>query len=117
MHLGRKESGGAVNNAPHDYSFRVDKVLHNTSQEGVFEECGQDVVDSVLQGYNGTLMAYGQTGAGKTFTMVVCVPAVSSFPPALSELLIGFSLSLSLSVLSVSISPPPSLSEWWTGEL
>ena len=69
VHLGRKESGGAVNNAPHDYSFRVDKVLHNTSQEGVFEECGQDVVDSVLQGYNGTLMAYGQTGAGKTFTM------------------------------------------------
>ncbi|TYZ69077.1 hypothetical protein PybrP1_008455, partial [[Pythium] brassicae (nom. inval.)] len=28
-----------------------------------------DVVESVLDGYNGTVMAYGQTGAGKTFTM------------------------------------------------
>jgi len=26
-------------------------------------------VESVLNGYNGTVMAYGQTGTGKTFTM------------------------------------------------
>jgi len=26
-------------------------------------------VDSVLEGFNGTIFAYGQTGTGKTFTM------------------------------------------------
>ena len=27
------------------------------------------IVESVCQGYNGTIFAYGQTGTGKTFTM------------------------------------------------
>lgn len=29
----------------------------------------KDVVDSSIEGYNGTIFAYGQTGSGKTFTM------------------------------------------------
>ena len=29
-----------------------------------------DVVQSTIKGINGTIMAYGQTGAGKTFTMM-----------------------------------------------
>ncbi len=29
----------------------------------------KDVVDSALDGFNGTIFAYGQTGSGKTFTM------------------------------------------------
>ena len=29
----------------------------------------EDVVQSVMDGYNGTVMAYGQTGAGKTHTV------------------------------------------------
>ncbi|CAM9387182.1 unnamed protein product, partial [Chrysoparadoxa australica] len=39
------------------------------SQEDVFQRSCVDVVDSVADGYNGTIMAYGQTGSGKTFTM------------------------------------------------
>ena len=27
-------------------------------------------MENALEGYNGTVFAYGQTGAGKTFTMV-----------------------------------------------
>ena len=27
-------------------------------------------MQSVFEGYNGTIMAYGQTGAGKTYTMI-----------------------------------------------
>ena len=27
------------------------------------------VIDSAIDGYNGTIFAYGQTGSGKTFTM------------------------------------------------
>jgi len=44
--------------------------LHNSSQEDVYDICGREVVHSVSEGYNGTILAYGQTGAGKTYTML-----------------------------------------------
>jgi len=31
----------------------------------VFKTVGRPLVDAVFSGYNGTLMAYGQTGTGK----------------------------------------------------
>lgn len=30
---------------------------------------GHYILQSVLEGYNGTVMAYGQTGTGKTYTL------------------------------------------------
>merc|ERR1712072_1474063 len=48
------------------YSF--DAVFSPGTQEQVFEDC-QDLVQSMVDGYNVTMFAYGQTGAGKTFTM------------------------------------------------
>ncbi|NXJ30285.1 KIF9 protein, partial [Dicrurus megarhynchus] len=66
----RKSSrGGAVNNSQTDWSFKLDGLLHNTSQEMVYETVAKDLVAKALQGYNGTIMCYGQTGAGKTYTM------------------------------------------------
>ncbi|KAG6584866.1 ATP synthase F1, delta subunit [Phytophthora cinnamomi] len=51
-------------------SFRFDQVLSpNIDQAGVFRLVASDVVDGALSGYNGCILAYGQTGAGKTFTM------------------------------------------------
>ncbi|CAM9437403.1 unnamed protein product [Ascophyllum nodosum] len=51
-------------------SFFFDAVFGDQSaQERVYEVCGAPLVESVLQGYNGTIFAYGQTGAGKTHTM------------------------------------------------
>ena len=35
---------------------------HEIGQESVFATTAQPIVDSVLQGYNGTVFAYGQTG-------------------------------------------------------
>ena len=35
----------------------------------VYRQLGQPLVRSVLDGYNGTLIAYGQTGTGKTYTL------------------------------------------------
>jgi len=40
-----------------------------TSQRRMYEEFCMPVVESVLKGYNGTVMAYGQTGTGKTHTL------------------------------------------------
>lgn len=39
------------------------------SQDQVFEELVDPVVEKVMQGFNACVMAYGQTGSGKTFTM------------------------------------------------
>jgi len=41
-----------------------------TNQSQVFDMMGKGVVDNVMNGFNSTLFAYGQTGAGKTFTLV-----------------------------------------------
>ena len=52
-----------------DWGFKVDGLLHNSSQEEVYSRCSTDIVARLMEGYNGTIMAYGQTGAGKTYTM------------------------------------------------
>ena len=41
----------------------------SSKQRDVYEQTARALVDSVLQGFNGTIFAYGQTGTGKTFTM------------------------------------------------
>ncbi|XVE75408.1 hypothetical protein DITRI_Ditri12bG0091700 [Diplodiscus trichospermus] len=51
-------------------SYKFDEVFTETaSQKRVYEVVAKPVVESVLSGYNGTVMAYGQTGTGKTFTL------------------------------------------------
>ncbi|KAJ3043428.1 Kinesin-like protein kif9 [Rhizophlyctis rosea] len=69
IHIPKNEEGGYINNQQEDWDFRFDSILHNASQETVYEECAAPIIKSLLEGYNGTIMAYGQTGAGKTFTM------------------------------------------------
>jgi len=51
--------------------FRFDHVFgkHSTQPE-VYNNTGSPIVESVLNGYNGTIFAYGATGSGKTYTMV-----------------------------------------------
>ena len=47
-----------------------DRVLDpQTTQEGSFEAIGQEVCEELLNGFNSTIFVYGQTGAGKTYTM------------------------------------------------
>lgn len=41
----------------------------DSSQEDVYNNSCKQIVDSVLEGFNGTIFAYGQTGTGKTYTM------------------------------------------------
>jgi kinesin family protein 6/9 len=69
VHHAKDPHGGAVNNKQEDWSFKFDQILHNSSQETTYDVVAADIVQSVLEGYNGTILAYGQTGAGKTFTM------------------------------------------------
>ena len=39
-------------------------------QKDIFDHAALPIVQSVLEGYNGTIFAYGQTGTGKTHTML-----------------------------------------------
>lgn len=51
-------------------TYEFDELLTEyASQKRVYEVVAKPVVESVLEGYNGTVMAYGQTGTGKTFTL------------------------------------------------
>ena len=45
--------------------FTCDATLNNASQERTFDVIGKEAADAVIAGYNGTVMCYGQTGAGK----------------------------------------------------
>ena len=52
-------------------TFTYDAVYGSDSlQQTVYDESAFPLVESVIEGYNGTIFAYGQTGCGKTHTMM-----------------------------------------------
>lgn len=53
-----------------DRSFLFDKVFGPKSQQkDLYHSAVSPIVFEVLEGYNCTIFAYGQTGTGKTYTM------------------------------------------------
>ncbi|KAM5343448.1 hypothetical protein ACJ41O_011985 [Fusarium nematophilum] len=53
-----------------DQVFAFDRVFDdNTTQSDVYEGTTRNLLDSVLDGYNATVFAYGATGCGKTHTI------------------------------------------------
>lgn len=55
-------SDGSTCVADHVFGDAVDT-------ESIYGRSMRHIVDDVCAGYNGTIFAYGQTAAGKTFTM------------------------------------------------
>uniref|UniRef100_A0AAX7VEP3 Kinesin-like protein n=1 Tax=Astatotilapia calliptera TaxID=8154 RepID=A0AAX7VEP3_ASTCA len=71
---------------PHEppKTFTFDTVFGPDSKQlDVYNLTARPIIDSVLEGYNGTIFAYGQTGTGKTFTMegVRAVPGLRGIIP------------------------------------
>lgn len=66
-------------------SFQFDSVWTPGTQEEVFEDC-KDLVQSAVDGYNVTMFAYGQTGAGKTFTMYGAPGMEGTSPRTIQEI-------------------------------
>ncbi|KAK1563570.1 hypothetical protein Q3G72_029364 [Acer saccharum] len=53
-----------------DRVFTFDKVFGPTAQQkDLYEQAVVPIVNEVLEGFNCTIFAYGQTGTGKTYTM------------------------------------------------
>lgn len=69
VNIPKNEAQGYINHQQENWSFKFDKVLMNTPQEVVYEYVAKDIIASTFEGYSGTIFCYGQTGAGKTFTM------------------------------------------------
>ena len=57
------------NQEPIDYTFDATFDV-NTNQAQIYNTAVLPIVESVLEGFNGTILAYGQTSSGKTHTML-----------------------------------------------
>lgn len=52
------------------HPFTFDWVYdQDSTQDFIYENTALPMVSSMLEGYNATILAYGQTGTGKTYTM------------------------------------------------
>lgn len=65
LSLKKPEEAENVKNFAFDNVFGVDSL-----QQTVYTKTAYNLVENVLTGYNGTIFAYGQTGCGKTHSMV-----------------------------------------------
>ena len=58
----------ATSEPPKQFTF--DSVYdHTNAQREIYEETALPIVRAAMEGYNGTVFCYGQTGTGKTHTM------------------------------------------------
>lgn len=54
----------------HPQEFSFDWIFPiKSSQDIVYKKSSKPIIKAVLEGFNGTVLAYGQTASGKTFTM------------------------------------------------
>ncbi|XP_067101509.1 kinesin-like protein KIF17 [Osmerus mordax] len=59
---------GATDEPPKQFTFDGTYFIDQTTEQ-MYNEIAYPLVESVTEGYNGTIFAYGQTGSGKSFTM------------------------------------------------
>lgn len=65
--MGINQKTGAQEPIPYNFDYVFDLT---TTQKKIYDISVVPVVESVLNGYNGTILAYGQTSSGKTHTML-----------------------------------------------
>ena len=82
--LGVHESGGQVRVELDGRTFCFDRGGGEaTTQAELFECVGKPLCEATLAGFNGTIFCYGQTGAGKTYTLSGPVRAFRAHPTPL----------------------------------
>ncbi|EAR98391.2 kinesin motor catalytic domain protein (macronuclear) [Tetrahymena thermophila SB210] len=60
-----------IESKPESKSYIFDCIINSdVQQDEIFEKIGKPQADFCLKGYNSSIFAYGQTGAGKTYTML-----------------------------------------------
>nr|XP_025965047.1 centromere-associated protein E [Dromaius novaehollandiae] len=66
--------------------FSYDRVFHSSDNtQQLYEGVAVPIIQSAVQGYNGTIFAYGQTASGKTYTMMGNDDFVGIIPKAIQH--------------------------------
>nr|XP_007997617.2 centromere-associated protein E isoform X6 [Chlorocebus sabaeus] len=82
-----KTDSNAIYQVDGSKSFNFDRVFHgNETTKNVYEEIAAPIIDSAIQGYNGTIFAYGQTASGKTYTMMGSEDHLGVTPRAIHDI-------------------------------
>ncbi|XP_023387149.1 centromere-associated protein E isoform X5 [Pteropus vampyrus] len=82
-----KTDNNAIYQVDGSKSFNFDRVFHsNETTKNVYEEIAVPIIDSAIQGYNGTVFAYGQTASGKTYTMMGSDDYLGVIPRAIHDI-------------------------------
>ena len=76
-------------------------VFQSTDQQQVYEQIAKPSVDDFLKGYNSTIMAYGQVGAGKTFTMTGDMKVTPGVLLTVTTIEILFKRSISMTLVKI----------------
>jgi kinesin family member 18/19 len=88
-----------------DQTFGFDRIFDdNASQGDVYEGTTRTLLDSVLDGYNATVFAYGATGCGKTHTITGTVQQPGIIFLTMQELFERISESSNEKVSEISLS-------------
>ena len=93
--------------------FTFDAVFApSITQRKLYDVCSAPVVASVLEGFNGTIFAYGQTSSGKTYTMKGTKSDPGVIPRSLAEIYKNINSHLNSKVQTPKATPykgPPTI--------
>ncbi|NWY37164.1 CENPE protein, partial [Sylvia atricapilla] len=66
--------------------FSYDRVFHSSDNtQQLYDGVAVPIIQSAVQGYNGTIFAYGQTASGKTYTMMGNEDSMGIIPKAIQH--------------------------------
>ncbi|KAJ1976618.1 Kinesin-like protein kip2 [Dimargaris xerosporica] len=66
-------------------AFTFDRLITGSDNGAIYDRSVRDVVQSAMDGYNGTVFAYGQTASGKTYTMSGTADQPGVIPQTIDE--------------------------------
>ncbi len=78
-----------INSLHSPQKFNFDKIYsYNSESQMIYKEVCQDIIKSIIDGYNGSIFMYGQTTSGKTFTMLGTPNSPGILPCSLNDIFI-----------------------------
>ena len=92
IHAKKDAKRGVVNNQLLDWSFKMDGILHNASQDKVYEDVASPLVTELLDGYNGMCM------------QCICAFTVSQDTQHYSQGLVSLTASVNIKINSIDCS-------------
>ena len=78
-----------INSLYSPQKFNFDRIYsYNSESQIIYKEICQDIIKSIIDGYNGSIFMYGQTTSGKTFTMLGSPNSPGVLPCSLNDIFI-----------------------------